>query len=209
MLMTNTTEKTLYTWSGVIGSSEEALKQCGTGSLMFGFSYTPSQPPSFFKLDSNGDPTDHANAAMQFTAAYELRLFDDTTDFRLRRDGASWRVAVLSEDANSALEVSLKLGKPVTTHAAAVRDHQYLLWGRKPLMNANLNGWTRLTATRIGTLWVPYTLTGQQNGIALTAREYFNVVDDGNVVFIAERLNGFTGFVRKATDQTVEEKTNA
>lgn len=195
--MNTTTPLSLHTWSGQAKSKASALKACAERGAIIGFFYAPSVVPRFFKLDITGQPMDENNEPVPIESAYELRLFDAHCDVRLRLDGASWRVAVLSEDANLPLPAAPSLGPPRSTIVSATRCHDYLLWG-KTAENSCQNGWTRLTAARIGELWVPYELSGSNTGVAMAAQEYFEKPDrgDGNVVFAAERLTGFTGFVR-------------
>ena len=195
--MNATTPSNLHTWSGQVKTIASALNLCAERGATIGFFYAPSVVPRFFKLDTTGRPMDENNKLVPIESAYELRLFDAHCDVRLLLDGACWRVAVLGEDANLPLPAALSLGPPRSMIASATQCHDYLLWG-KTAGTPSQNGWTRLTAARIGGLWVPYNLSGSNTGVAMTAQEYFEKPErgDGNVVYAAERLTGFAGFVR-------------
>jgi CRISPR-associated protein (TIGR03984 family) len=71
------------------------------------------------------------------------------------------------------------------------RDHGYLVWGEGNAGSAATapGGWTRLTAARIGALWVPCE-AGAKRRVEITAREYFERQAFGNVAFVRERLTG-------------------
>ena len=77
------------------------------------------------------------------------------------------------------------------------RDHRYLLWGQRDA-GGDTVGWSRLIAARTHELRVPFEPAPGQPGIALIAREYFAIAEDGNVVVAAERLLGFRGVQRIA-----------
>ena len=195
--MTAHGKATLRTWSGTVGDAQTVLSKFAAGSATperrVGFSYAPRGQPRFFKLDAGGQAIDRENPIVNLAAAYELRLFDPIRDVRARRDGADWRVAVVSEVENDAVATALSLGMPAEMRAREVRDHCYLLWGTKPKGSGPVNGWTKLVSPRIGPLWAPFSAVANDDRIALTAREYFRIGVDGNTVFAGERLTGFKG----------------
>jgi CRISPR-associated protein (TIGR03984 family) len=192
----------LLTWRGTCDGCDALLRAAGKHAAgMVGFVYAPSAPPRFFRIDAAGVQPDPDGKPFPIETAYEARLFDGKRDIRSRRDGNRWRIAVVSDESVAGTGSDSLAGEVGLTPGGDLpvcdwRDHQYLLWGRKPRSEPERNGWTRLTAARIGALWVPYRLEGGQDGIVITAREYFRTADDGNVVLAGERLTGLGGVSR-------------
>jgi CRISPR-associated protein (TIGR03984 family) len=201
-------------WSGTCKSRADLLEIAGKhASGIVGFFYAPSIAARFFRLDASGRALDQDGKPLAIDGAYEVRLFDDKRDIRGRRNGDRWRVAIVS-DGSVAGATSDALAGAVGLTASAdppdcdTRDHQYLLWGRKGRSDAQRNGWTKLTTARIGALWAPHTLENGCDGIAVSAREYFRKLDDGNVVPAGERLTGLHG-IRRGDAPMKEEAAHA
>lgn len=210
---------TLLVWSGTTSLDNvlAALKPVAGGKRLVGFLYAARKRPCLFTLEGDGLPRDQdRNEVVGWKLAFEMRLFDDEREVRLRRDGADWRIAVLSENARLDLPKALGLGEPelvdccdMRVDGKKARPHQYLLWGKRPKKADTANGWTRLVTARIGELWVPFVDEHGRNGLVITAREYFRVAEDGNVVFAAERLTGFEGIERRLDENETSKAREA
>jgi CRISPR-associated protein (TIGR03984 family) len=203
----------LLTWSGTCGSCADLLQIVAQHAAgMTGFCYAPSTAPRFFRIDRAGPVLPDAET-LPLDTAYEVRLFDASRDIRGRRDGDTWRLAVVSDGsaadaAGDAVASAAKLATSGDAPDCEFRDHRYLLWGRKARADARRNGWTRLTTARIGALWVPHDLEDGCDGIVIAAREYFRTAHDGNVVLAGERLTGLRG-IRRGDAQAKEETDHA
>jgi CRISPR-associated protein (TIGR03984 family) len=212
--MTDANRARLLVWSGTCKSRADLLEIAGRHAAgTVGFFYAPSTVARFFRLDASGRVADQNGELVPLDEAYEVRLFDAKRDIRGRRDGDRWRVAVVSDGsvagaASDAVAGAAALKASADPPDCDIRDHQYLLWGRKGRSDAQRNGWTKLTTARIGALWVPHALEDGCDGIAVAAREYFRNADDGNAVLAGERLTGLRG-IRRGDAQTKEEAAHA
>jgi CRISPR-associated protein (TIGR03984 family) len=182
------------------------------GEVEHGFAYTPARAffctlrheagPGFFgrMLGSRAgqsrlvecDGSD-SEKPVELGAVFELRLFGARYEVRWERtSGAKGILAICSDSEADAQSGNgrrcEKLGAPAD-RPAFVRDHLYLLWG-EPAGSQPRPGRTRLTSARIGKLWAPANSGGGR--VVLTAREYFETKEFGNVVFAGERLTGLS-----------------
>lgn len=192
----------LLTWAGSCDSCADLLGKVARHTPgMVGFLYAPSAAPRFFRLDA-ADPTPGPGGEqLPVKEAYEVRLFNGKRDIRSRRDGDRWRVAVVSDGSvvdviSDPVAGAMQLTANGDVPDCDFRDHEYLLWGRKARSDAQRDDWTRLTAARIGALWVPHRLEDGHDGVVMTAREYFCIAHDGNVVLAGERLTGLRSIGR-------------
>ena len=123
-------------------------------------------------------------------SAFELRLFGKNYEARWERmNAAKGRLTICADGGAVAETKGLKLdgwdapAKRTVRH----RDHCYLLWGEST--DQPHTDRTKLTSARIGELWAPAERGAKR--VVVTAREYFETQEFGNVVFIGERLTGF------------------
>ncbi len=203
--MAEMTETTLWLWSASglqiadvwnlkeeIGNLKEEI---GTLKL-WGFTYTP-QACRFFRVRAeSGMLVYHDGKPVRLAEeAFEARMVCEHWELRWKREGKDGRLALLTESGVVARVVAERLaGVGISEGPTACnmryRDHKYLLWGR---YHGHEDGWTCLSSARIGPLWVPWKSpeVETERGIALRAREYFHIAEDGNVVFAHERLLGF------------------
>jgi CRISPR-associated protein (TIGR03984 family) len=192
----------LLTWSGSCDSCADLLRKVAMhASGIVGFLYAPSAAPRFFLLGSAEPTPGPGGEPLPVKEAYEVRLFDGKRDIRGRRDGNRWRIAVVSDGSvadgfSDAVAAAMQLTVNGDVPDCDFRDHEYLLWGRKARGEAQRGDWTRLTAARIGALWVPHRLEDGHDGIVMTAREYFCIAHDGNVALTGERLTGLRSIGR-------------
>lgn len=172
------------------------------GLIRFGFSYSPDACRFFEVVEGRaierredkrpGGETSRAEVSL--ARVFEVRMFSKHFDLGWTRYGATGRLLIVADDpdvtdalgdANCAY-YGLPVGAPQPPINVAARDHTYLVWGEAL---QQFDGWTRMVAPRIGSLWVPEEIPRGQRA-QMRAREYFRSSDYGNVVFCGERLLG-------------------
>jgi CRISPR-associated protein (TIGR03984 family) len=147
--------------------------------------YDP-QSCSFARLDSSGMLRDAKDGVVNVTTVFEAYLFNAVAELRWLhvRDG-NGRVAVLSEHENLNL-----FGKAPCCHTLHGRiDQRYLLWGEGTATRLS-TGWSQLAEARTGAFPVPVANVGAQQRVQLTAFEYLQTYEYGNVGVCEERLTG-------------------
>ncbi|ADP71116.1 hypothetical protein Rvan_1877 [Rhodomicrobium vannielii ATCC 17100] len=124
---------------------------------------------------------------------FEFRLFGPNFDARWERtSGLTGELRICSDSSATGHEVQLKQPNDDVTEKGGEavpyvikRENRYLIWG-EPVGKPGEGG-TKLTSSRIGTLWVPVESSAR---VELTAYEYFGTAKYGNAVFVGERLTG-------------------
>lgn len=127
---------------------------------------------------------------MQLDLVFEARIFNKNAELRWLKSGSTGAAVVLSESKTlpglrwlPSLDASLEI-EPVYRIS-------YLLWGEGTNIQLD-NGWSCLTAARIGKLYVPISGVKPKQRVQLVAKEYMSKVDCyGNMAVVEERLIGF------------------
>ncbi len=124
---------------------------------------------------------------------FEARLFDRDMELRwLHSDGGLGRAVLVAEDQQllpAAFDEELP---PVDAHATV--QQSYLVWGRPG--PGGPDGWTCLSAARIGSILVPLAAVGSGRRVRLQAREYVSAEPThGNAYVADERLLGLESYV--------------
>ena len=136
--------------------------------------------------EDGGAPA-HGDRNALLAEAYELRVFCRDWELRWLRDGTKGRAVLASEK-----EIPAEGFTPVEKPWGEVAEPQgylpqtYLLWGQAA--EPSRDGWTKLTAARIGTLWAPVPNVEEKGRVQLHAGEYLVRMEHGNVVVAHERL---------------------
>jgi CRISPR-associated protein (TIGR03984 family) len=162
-------------------------------SAVFVLAHTP-QTARVLRLDRDGTLHDERGAAWpSISQTFELRFFCENAEMAWRRGGETGRAVLTRDDGQRPLDG----WTPQTTSGfEKLAEGDRLLWGeldkrsREPLAP----GWSRLSAPRVGTIYVPLQHTGAEEAkprAVLTVVEYARVAEDGNVVPCGERLKGF------------------
>jgi CRISPR-associated protein (TIGR03984 family) len=212
--MSQHTQTTLRQWSIENKTAEEAVAlvlDALEGQIEYGFTFTRddaaicvfqsgSSPgclsrlfgargkaPTFAKCNEAGDLAD-----APVGLAFDVRLFGTHYDARWERvNGNKGRLRICSDreadHAPGSRHHIEALGVPAERRVYS-RDHCYLMWG-EPSENPPRSSRTELASARIGVLRAPIDSGGRR--VVLTAREYFETQEFGNVVFIGERLTRF------------------
>jgi CRISPR-associated protein (TIGR03984 family) len=191
------------------GEVLELVASALAGEIEHGFAYTPgraffctlhheesrgffgrlrgSRPEKTALVECDGsEDVKHADLG----AVFEVMLFGAHYEARWEREsGLKGRLSICSDSEAGENRAKARLDKLVAPaeRPASLRDHCYLLWG-EAAKKQPYPGRTKLTSARIGALWVPIDRSGER--IVLTAREYFETKEFGNVVFAGERLTG-------------------
>ena len=148
--------------------------------------YTPAR--AVFARLKNGQLMDAKGEDVNPGDAFELRLFNETMELRWRRRGTSGEYVLLREEQHD---------EPCCWR----RETRYLLWGQRDEESEEApEGWSILTTAQIGKLKVPKALTTRH--ARLRAVEYFREAEDGNVVFLAERLTGIEDYEPKRAENS-------
>jgi CRISPR-associated protein (TIGR03984 family) len=201
--MTDAKDCTLHRWHGraqSIGKSFAIAAEHADRMPIYGFTYTRSAA-RLFRIADDGTARYGDGRPVDFTEAFEARVFCAAWEMRWLRDGLEARVAMLTD--NETLAAGFAASPKDRFFMADGRlepiegfclPNRYLLWGELDDDQSRVaKGWTRLSSYRIGTLDVPFDDLRGERGIALTATEYFHHPKgmDGNCVFAGERLTGF------------------
>ena len=141
--------------------------------------YTPSY--CRFCLLENGNFSDAEQQIVEPGSAYEIRVFSSDWELRWRRQGELGAAALWTNEDPWGTQ-----GWQLVCRPKFQRETSYLLWGEKQKQG---RGWTTLAAGRIGTIDVPTEFQAER--IAINAIEYFDKAEDGNVVYVGERINSF------------------
>lgn len=139
----------------------------------------------FAKLDRNGELLGYDGKAIDLNPVFEARVFNNKAELRwLNKAGGKGRAVLISEDdISSYLETTLE---PVK--ASEPLNQTYLLLGEGSNHTAN-DGWSVLTAARIGALPVPHPGVAEHQRVLLKTREYVAETEwYGNVAVAEERL---------------------
>jgi CRISPR-associated protein (TIGR03984 family) len=175
-------------------SLPEALEKCGNKyfTSAIGLFYSPISC-AFGKV-ANTKIINYKGQDLSLGDVFEARIFNERAELRwLNEANGRGRAVLISEEAIDS-EVGEALKPVLSIHQI---DQQYLLWGEGTEGSA-INGWSWLSAARIGKLAVP--IPGVQNNerVRLQVCEYLSVSDrHGNVVVAEERLWGLQKIVRK------------
>ena len=170
-----------FTRASATFSMFQAGEKPGCLGWLFGKRGTP---PTLFECSEQEELE-----RLPLKSAFELRLFGKNYEARWERMNAEkGRLTICADSEANAETKGLKLNGWDAPAELTVRhrDHCYLLWGEttdQPHPDR-----TKLTSARICELWVP--VEKAKRRVVLTAREYFETQDFGNVVFIGERLTG-------------------
>lgn len=141
--------------------------------------YTPTE--CFFARNNAGRLTRENGGEVDPDSAYELCLFDDTTQLKWQRQGENTGRAVFIAETGTAPDGF----EPLAPKATHPEDGEHLLWGE---YEASLDqGWSVFSDARIGKLPVPAEAEKGDRAI-LKFREYFIPGRDGNMVVAAQRL---------------------
>lgn len=164
---------------------------CAFGKLTLGKLEGPPELPQ-----ANGPFHDTVLAE-----AYELRLFTAAWEARWLRHGQTGQAALLWDE-----ETGRDPTPPPWPLALAGTDgaipfvgtlpQQYLLWGKRDDAKRK-DGWTALTAARIGILWAPIPPgPADSQYVVLKACEYLvREKNHGNVVVCEQRLTGLAPYM--------------
>ncbi|EKV02768.1 CRISPR-associated protein, TIGR03984 family [Leptolyngbya sp. PCC 7375] len=162
-----------------------ACQSCFSDGI--GLFYSPER--CFLSQIRGCDVTDSKGNSVSLDRVFEARIFNSDYELRwLNQKGGKGIAVLLSEQ-----EIADYLAEAIDLLTAIeTQDHTYLLWGEG--YSANLQpGWSRLATSRLGKLDVPISGINQsKQRIKLTAREYFQALDDlyGNAIVAEERLTG-------------------
>jgi CRISPR-associated protein (TIGR03984 family) len=121
---------------------------------------------------------------LELEGVFEARIFNDHGELRWLNEleGKGRAVLISGGEINEGLK---------DTTVIDVICQQYLLWG-EGTGEAAIDGWSWLSAARIGKRAVPISDVGKKDRVQLKVLEYLSVNDShGNVVVSEERLLGF------------------
>ncbi|WP_448604651.1 type III-D CRISPR-associated protein Csx19 [Thermoleptolyngbya sp.] len=177
-------------------SLEKALNQ--VKDLMPGaiaLFYSP-QACRFGRLEPDGQVTICTNSkqgwqaqTLDLSPVFEARIFNEQAELRwLKVPRQNGRAVLLTEleQLKNCFDSSGEL-----PYLKSI-DQAYLLWGKR-LEQSAPEGWSILSAARIGAMAVPISSSGSQDTVILHSREYPGEVDEyGNVAVQEERLMELT-----------------
>jgi CRISPR-associated protein (TIGR03984 family) len=171
----------------------DVLKKCVPlfGSAI-GLFYSPTQ--CFFGKVVADQVTGHDGHGLALKDVFEARVFNERGELRWlnERDGHGRAVLISEKVINSYLDHDLPEVDVIDSN-----DQQYLLWGEGTGGEA-IEGWSCLSAARIGKLVVPIPGVERNERVRLQVCEYLSVNDcHGNVVVAEERLWGLQKLVSK------------
>ncbi|NJM47653.1 MAG: TIGR03984 family CRISPR-associated protein [Alkalinema sp. RU_4_3] len=170
-----------------LGDAIAACQECFSDAV--GLFYSPES--CFLGKVAGTNVTDSSGASVNLDRVFEARIFNADYELRWLNDrGGQGIVVLLSEkDIRQYLEIEIDSIQAIDTE-----DQTYLLWGEGFSPSQSLQaGWSRLATSRLGKLDVPIEgITQSKQRIKLTAKEYFQSMDDlyGNVIVAEERLTG-------------------
>ncbi len=123
------------------------------------------------------------NEAIDLNSVFEARVFSESAEFRwLNTNAGLGNAALLSEG-----ELDIKAWDEADLNYLEAADNRYLIWGSAL---GNADGWSSLSAARIGTVEVPISATKEQS-VKIVTKEYLGHREYdkyGNVEVIEERL---------------------
>jgi CRISPR-associated protein (TIGR03984 family) len=183
--MTNGTEEIVLRRSvgdGIApGAILDTLQAAGLGA---GIAYGMVMARTRFDLirvDNGRMEAFDADATDLIAAAYEVRLFGQTTEAHWQRTGAeTGRLVVSTVGGASSLPEFSK---------GPVIQRRYRFWGQVGEPTGR-TGWCVMTTARIRDLPVPVGNVATKSHLALLAAEHVKCADHGNAVIVAERLVG-------------------
>ncbi len=175
-------------------SLPEALEKCGNKyfTSAVGLFYSPISC-AFGKVATTA-VIDYKGQNLSLGDVFEARIFNEHAELRwLNEANGRGRAMLISEEAINS-EVGETLEPVRWIHQI---DQQYLLWGEGTGGEA-IDGWSWLSAARIGKLAVPIPGIQRNERVRLQVCEYLSVSDrHGNVVVAEERLWGLQKLVSK------------
>lgn len=153
--------------------------------LAYALLYDP-QHCRFARLDGSGGLRDARNQVVDLNPVFEAYLFNAVAELRWLHDhDGHGRGAVLSECA----DLTLFSSTPGCETTIGRITQRYLLWGQGTTMIPGM-GWSQLADARIGAFAVPVAGVGPEKRVQLTAFEYLQTYEYGNVGVCEERLTG-------------------
>lgn len=150
-----------------------------------------------FATFADGQLLDEKDAALSEQALrniFEARVFNCAAELRWLHTGDQKGDTALLSEQELTSNYQLKLPNDASFVALQTLLQIYLLWGEGiEQKNTGLtDGWSRLTAARIGKLNVPRTGVNEKDRVQLITLEYLAEYDErGNVVQYDERGNAF------------------
>lgn len=182
-----TTEVTLRRWRREAIQLAEALEWFGTVA-QFNNAIALLSSPTRFILgtgDADGRIAGRDGKTVDLQEVFEARIFTARVELRWLRDREGGTAVMVSEEE---LHLDGDGSSALAPVSAERLERNYLVWGAGT-GGAPADGWSRLSAARIGTLDIPLGGVGPGQRVQLRAVEYLAKVDRlGNAAVIEERL---------------------
>jgi CRISPR-associated protein (TIGR03984 family) len=176
-------------------SLAEALEKC---KVILANAVAILYSPSFCKFAKfeNGKLMDEKLQELDIRTVFEARIFSPHAELRWLNVLSGQGRAVLISEQNISQYLDDKI-QDLTTVKDGIIDQTYLLWGKGVVRSPSTpQGWSRLSAARIGALDVPIAGIHPKQQVKLIAREYIGLCEGdagekyGNVAVLEERLIG-------------------
>ena len=186
----------LYAWrkeevelAGAIADCAEALQ--GAVGLFYSLPWCRFGQ---LKQDNNTIKVHDFEGEMQLDLVFEARIFNQTAELRWLKSGELGTAVLLSEEEDwKGANLPDGYNKTTLDNLEALDRSNYLLWGEGT--NIQKNGWSCLTAARIGKLYVPIAAIEPKKRVQLVVQEYIGEVEYigkvdkyGNMAVVEERL---------------------
>jgi len=185
---------TLYSWRKESLSLATAIDTCTTvlGTQAVGLAYSPNR--CSFVQRSGAGLLDHHHATPTLSELvhddiFECRLFSPQGELRWwhppSEPSGVGVAALLTETSVEPAGWTL-----ASTREVEVREGEYLLWGEGMAQKPAAQGWSWLSAARVGPMAVPFGNVADGGKVVLRVTEYVDLESDehGNAVVVEERL---------------------
>ncbi len=166
-----------------------------------GMAYTPKSVV-LFRLGVAPGQLEFSDDRKDVDDGYELRIFSAAGELRWLQSGDSGSAAFVTDsDQSAGADVQCLAAWQAQDSVSIDNGHRleqyYLLWGEEN--GGPRDGWTDLTANRIGTLTVPYELKIEKDSVPRIRLQYYEYIgpdtslknDHGNMAVVAHRLAEF------------------